>query len=80
MLEALQMSRHIAERAARLVAMFPDLIALEQRGMQPSADALATFRRYDLSREARLVATYAASESEHAAGCYAAIQRSLIPR
>ena len=65
------------ERIARL---FPDLEALAGRKMQPSADALATFRRYGLSREAQLVATYAASESEHAAGIYAAIQRSLIPR
>ena len=74
------MNRRVSERMERIARLFPDLEALAGRKMQPSADALATFRRYGLSREAQLVATYAASETEHAERCYAAIQRSLIPR
>ena len=75
------MNRRVSERMERIARLFPDLEALAGRKMQPSADALATFRRYGLSREARLVATDSARRCEATAGaCYAAIARSLIPR
>ena len=75
------MNRRVSERMARLAEMFPDMMEIAGHGWLPTDDEDVVFNRYGLSREARLVATYAAREHEGAArACYSAIVRSLVPR